>query len=96
MFRCTIGVVQATRNERPQKFSISVPPTDLGHCLKGFLDSGIASDIIFEIDGETFEAHKQILAARSPVFRAQIFGSIGNPNLRKVVVKDITPLVFKV
>lgn len=93
---CTIGVVMKTRNKRPQEFSVSVPPSDLGHCFKGFLDSGIASDIIFEIKGETFKAHKQILAARSPVFQAQFFGPIGNPNLHKVVVKDIAPPVFKV
>lgn len=86
-----------TRNARPpQEFSISVSPSDLGHCFKGFLDSGIAADIIFEIKGETFKAHKQILAARSPVFQAQFFGPIGNPNLHKVVVKDIAPPVFKV
>ena len=41
-------------------------------------------------------SHKLILAARSPVFRAQFFGLVGNPNIDKVVVKDIDPFIFKV
>lgn len=67
--RCTIGVVMKPRNERAQEFSISVPPSDLGHCLKWFLDSRITFDIVFEIDRESFKAHKQILVAGSPVFQ---------------------------
>lgn len=52
--------------------------------------------MVFEIDRESFKAHKQILAAGSPQFQVQFFGPIGNPNLDKVVVDGVAPLVFKV
>ncbi|TYJ16362.1 hypothetical protein E1A91_A10G247500v1 [Gossypium mustelinum] len=47
------------------------------------------------VGDEAFKAHKLILAARSPVFRAQFFGLVGDPNIDKVVVKDVEPSVFK-
>ncbi|KAK1317297.1 60S ribosomal protein L11-1 [Acorus calamus] len=92
---CAVGVVR-TRVEGPRLFSIPIPPTDMGQSFKELLDSGIGSDIVFEVGEETFKAHKLVLAARSPVFRAQYFGLIGDPNMEKVEVKDVEPPVFKV
>nr|GEY65730.1 BTB/POZ and MATH domain-containing protein 3-like isoform X1 [Tanacetum cinerariifolium] len=37
-----------------------------------------------------------ILAARSPVFKAQFYGLVGNPDLDEVELMDIEPSVFKV
>ncbi|KAF8397419.1 hypothetical protein HHK36_016335 [Tetracentron sinense] len=91
---CTVGVVR-TRVEGPKPYTISIPPSDMGQSLKEFLESGVGSDIIFEVGDETFKAHKLILAARSPVFRAQFFGLIGNPDMDKVVLEDVEPSVFK-
>lgn len=95
IMNCTVGVVR-NHIETPTQLSISVPPPDLGQCLKELFISGIGSDIDFEVGDETFKAHKQILAARSPVFSAQFFGLIGNPNVDKVVVEDVEPPIFKV
>ncbi|WOK96960.1 BTB/POZ and MATH domain-containing protein 3 isoform X1 [Canna indica] len=94
IMNCTVGVVR-NRIETPMQLSINVPSSDLGQCLKELLKSGIGSDIIFQVDDETFQAHKQILAARSPVFNAQFFGLIGNPNMDRIVVEDVEPPVFK-
>ncbi|RWR81582.1 BTB/POZ and MATH domain-containing protein 3 [Cinnamomum micranthum f. kanehirae] len=91
---CTVGVVR-THIQKPTQYTIPITPSNLGQCLKGLLESGVGSDINFEVGDETFKAHKLILAARSPVFRAQFFGLIGNPNMDKVVVEDVEPLVFK-
>lgn len=92
---CTVGVVR-TRIEGLKKYTISIPPSNMGQCLRELLESGIGSDILFEVGEEMFKAHKLILAARSPVFRAQFFGLVGNPNMDKVVVKDLEPAIFKV
>ncbi|KAJ6832688.1 BTB/POZ and MATH domain-containing protein 3-like isoform X1 [Iris pallida] len=94
IMNCTVGVVRS-RVETPRQFTISVPPPDMGNCLEGLLKSGIGSDIVFVVGDETFRAHKLILAARSPVFKAQFFGLIGNPDMDKIVVKDVEPPVFK-
>ncbi|CAH9103915.1 unnamed protein product [Cuscuta epithymum] len=91
---CTVGVVR-TRVEGPKQFSISVPASDMGQSLKYLLDSEIGCDIVFQVGEETFKAHKLILAARSPVFKAQFFGLIGNPNTEKVELEDIEPSIFK-
>ncbi|KAJ8480144.1 hypothetical protein OPV22_023871 [Ensete ventricosum] len=81
--------------ESPNQFSVNVPSSDLGQCLKELLKSGIGSDIIFQVGDETFQAHKQILTAHSPVFKAQFFGLIGNPNVDRVVVEDVEPPVSR-
>ncbi|RVX13888.1 BTB/POZ and MATH domain-containing protein 3 [Vitis vinifera] len=92
---CTVGVVR-TRVEGPKQYTIPIPPSDIGQSLKDLLESEVGCDITFQVADETFKAHKLILAARSPVFRAQFFGLVGNPNMDKVVVEDVEPSIFKV
>uniref|UniRef100_A0A1D1ZEC2 BTB/POZ and MATH domain-containing protein 3 n=1 Tax=Anthurium amnicola TaxID=1678845 RepID=A0A1D1ZEC2_9ARAE len=91
---CTVGVV-TTRIEAPRQFSIPVVSSSMGQCLNRLLETGTGSDIVFEVGDESFRAHKLILAARSPVFRAQFFGLIGDPKMDRVVVEDVEPSVFK-
>ncbi|CAN1193175.1 BTB/POZ and MATH domain-containing protein 2 [Linum perenne] len=59
------------------------------------LESGKGSDVNFEVDGETFSAHKLVLAARSPVFRAQFFGPMKDQNTSSLKVEDVEAPVFK-
>ncbi|XP_021295778.1 BTB/POZ and MATH domain-containing protein 3 isoform X1 [Herrania umbratica] len=94
IMNCTVGVVR-TRLEGPKQCSISVPPSEMGQNLKALLESEVGCDIIFQVGDEKFKAHKLILAARSPVFRAQFFGLVGDPNMDKVVVEDFEPSIFK-
>ncbi|KAK6135883.1 hypothetical protein DH2020_030370 [Rehmannia glutinosa] len=91
---CTVGVVR-TRVEGPKLYSVPVPPSDMGQSLKHLLDSEIGCDITFQVGEESFKAHRLILAARSPVFRAQFFGLVGNPNSDKVELEDVEPSIFK-
>lgn len=93
--QCTVGVVRS-RIEKPKLYSISVPPSDMGQGLKGLLESEIGCDIAFKVGDETFKAHKLVLAARSPVFRAQFFGLVGDRAINEIVVEDIEPSIFKV
>lgn len=94
LLKCTVGVVRS-RMERPKQYRISVPPSDMGKSFKELLDNEIGCDIVFAVGDERFKAHKLVLAARSPVFRAQFFGLVGNPNEDTVVVKDVEPSIFK-
>lgn len=93
--RCTVGVVR-TRVEGPKQESITIPPSSMGQDFKYLLESEVGCDIVFEVGEERFKAHKLILASRSPVFRAQFYGLIGDPNLDKVVLQDLEPSIFKV
>ncbi|KAL3834021.1 hypothetical protein ACJIZ3_008757 [Penstemon smallii] len=91
---CTVGVVR-TRVEGPKLYSVPVPPSDMGDGLKYLLDSDLGCDIVFQIGEETFKAHKLILAARSPVFKAQFFGLVGDTNVTHFELEDIEPSIFK-
>ncbi|XP_021769054.1 BTB/POZ and MATH domain-containing protein 3-like [Chenopodium quinoa] len=94
ILECTVGVVRS-RMERPKQYSINMPPSDMGSSFKDLLDNEIGCDIVFEVGDEKFNAHKLVLAARSPVFRAQFFGLVGNPKMDTVEVEDVEPSIFK-
>lgn len=91
---CTVGVVK-TRFEGTKQ-SVILPRSDMGQNFKDLLESEVGCDIVFKVGNESFKAHKLILAARSPVFRAQFFGLVGDPSIDEVVLKDIEPFIFKV
>ncbi|KAK3157195.1 hypothetical protein QOZ80_2AG0117420 [Eleusine coracana subsp. coracana] len=59
------------------------------------LDDALApTDVTFLIGGETFTAHRSVLAARSPAFAAELFR--GDTNTRDCIrIDDMTAQVFK-
>ncbi|CAA6656790.1 unnamed protein product [Spirodela intermedia] len=100
-FECAISVVK-TRTVTPIQWSIPVPTSDLGRSLGELLRTEMGSDVVFVVADESFKAHKLILAARSPVFRAQFFGDAsvhllrwlpGRPRARHVH-SDVYPTIF--
>ncbi|KAD4584479.1 hypothetical protein E3N88_22080 [Mikania micrantha] len=91
---CCVGVV-GSRMQGPKTYSIHVPPSDLGQHFGQLLECGKGTDVSFEVKGETFLAHKLVLAARSPVFRARLFGPMRDQISHSIKVEDIEPPVFK-
>ncbi|KAL6644516.1 hypothetical protein ACP70R_016124 [Stipagrostis hirtigluma subsp. patula] len=75
---------------------ISVPASDLGNHFRELLDSTDGSDVSFSVGGETFSAHRAVLAARSPVFKAQLFGSMAESKMDSITLHDIQPATFKI
>lgn len=73
-----------------------MPPSDIGQHFGKLLESGKGADVCFEVDGEDFAAHKLVLAARSPVFRAQLFGPMKDQYSQSIKVEDMLAPVFKV
>ncbi|XP_057780446.1 BTB/POZ and MATH domain-containing protein 2-like [Salvia miltiorrhiza] len=92
--RCCVGVVKS-HTEGPKIYSIPLPPSDIGQQFGKLLKSGKGTDVNFEVDGETFSAHKLVLAGRSPVFRAQLYGPMKDHNTRCIKVEDMETPVFK-
>lgn len=92
---CSVGVVKS-HTEGPRTFSIAISPSNIGHQFGKLLESGKGSDVSFEVDGETYVAHKLVLAARTAVFRAQLFGPMKDQNTRCIKVEDMEAPVFKV
>ncbi|XP_052170126.1 BTB/POZ and MATH domain-containing protein 2-like [Diospyros lotus] len=91
---CSVGVVRS-QTEGPKTYSIPVPPSDIGQHFGRLLECSTGTDVSFEVNGETFAAHKLVLAARSPVFRAQLFGPMKDQNTECIPVEDIEAPVFK-
>ncbi|CAL4942739.1 unnamed protein product [Urochloa decumbens] len=75
--------------------SIPMPPSDLGDHLGALLDSADGIDVSFVIGGQTFHAHRAVLAARSPVFRAELLGSMAESTMSSITLQDIAPETFK-
>ncbi|XP_071930302.1 BTB/POZ and MATH domain-containing protein 4 isoform X2 [Coffea arabica] len=90
---CTVGVV-VSAIDCSRLHSIQVPDSDIGAHFGMLLENMEGSDIIFNVSGEIFHAHKLVLAARSPIFRSDFFdGSEGN--LQEIIVTDMEPNVFE-
>ncbi|KAJ3683849.1 hypothetical protein LUZ60_014076 [Juncus effusus] len=94
LVNCTVGVVRS-HTEGPRIYEIPVPPSNLANHIGELLDDRKGKDVSFEVDGESFEAHKLVLAARSPVFRAQLFGPMKDKDMRCIKVEDMESSVFK-
>jgi speckle-type POZ protein len=84
---CTIKVMNDS--------AISVPPSDIGTHLGRLLEHTDGTDVSFIVDGEKFPAHRAVLAARSPVFRAELFGSMAEAAMPYITLHDIAPATFK-
>lgn len=59
------------------------------------LENMEGSDVVFDVAGEKFHAHKLVLAARSPVFRNDFFDKL-EEETQEIVITDLDPKVFKV
>uniref|UniRef100_A0A0E0ISC9 BTB domain-containing protein n=1 Tax=Oryza nivara TaxID=4536 RepID=A0A0E0ISC9_ORYNI len=93
-----IGVhVVVTKEAIPS--SITVPPSDM-HLYYGDLllsEERYATDVEFLVGGETFAAHRLVLAARSPVFMVELFGPMKeSTTVNKIQIFDMEAQVFRV
>ncbi|KAF6993868.1 hypothetical protein CFC21_010694 [Triticum aestivum] len=87
-FACAIMIIDDS--------CVPVPPSDIGTHLGRLLDHADGTDVSFIVDNETFHAHRAVLAARSPVFRAELFGPMSEATMPSITLHDITPATFKV
>nr|CAB3481476.1 unnamed protein product [Digitaria exilis] len=63
--------------------------------LGTLLDTADGKDVSFSVGGETFHAHRAVLAARSPVFKAELLGSMAEATMPSIALHDIAPATFK-
>ncbi|KAL6907737.1 hypothetical protein ACP4OV_001907 [Aristida adscensionis] len=94
--RCDIAVCkEICTADGPARPPVVVPPPNIGPHLGRLLSSGDGADVVFEVDDETFAAHRCILAARSPVFMAELFGGMKEKTAACVRIDDMEARVFK-
>ncbi|KAL3812722.1 hypothetical protein ACJIZ3_013990 [Penstemon smallii] len=93
--QCTVVVVNNTSMDGSKTFAQSLPLSDLGQSYVNLLESREGSDVSFEVEGETFYAHKIILSTRSPVFKANFLGPLKEENTRCIKIEEMHAPVFK-
>ncbi|CAL5041478.1 unnamed protein product [Urochloa decumbens] len=95
---CTITVVAEQVPAGTAMATALVPPytgsQSLNHDLGELLGKGTGSDVTLAVAGESFAAHKAILASRSPVFMAEFFGTMKESHSELVEIKDMEATVF--
>ncbi|CAO2184333.1 unnamed protein product [Urochloa humidicola] len=93
------GVIVLRDNDSPTAVPscpIAVPSTEIGSHLGRLLASADGSDVSFAVGGEKFHAHRAVLAARSPVFKAQLLGSMADAKMRCITMHDVKPATFHI
>jgi speckle-type POZ protein len=98
--QCTITVLEVlpvpTILGFPAEEAIPPPPsTNLHKHLGELLQSEAGADVTFLVCDESFAAHKNILAARSPVFKAEFFGGMKEKCSQHVEIKDMEAATFR-
>lgn len=84
-----------TQNPKPSKL-VSVPAPNLGIHLLQLFEGSLSPDITFDVDGTQVSAHKIILSARSPVFKALLTGPMKEGHQDSITIKDVKAPVFKI
>ncbi|GJN25574.1 hypothetical protein PR202_gb13419 [Eleusine coracana subsp. coracana] len=99
--KCEVTVYKSSRQQKPSKKEnefVKVPPSKLHLELAGVVWAGKAADVTFEVGSEVFTAHRNVLAARSPVFKAELFGPMKENTgggSRRVRIQDMEPDMFR-
>ncbi|KAJ3685521.1 hypothetical protein LUZ61_014685 [Rhynchospora tenuis] len=90
-----LTVIKPSFSDATRK-QIIVQSSDLHLHFGGLLESGEGADVTFEIEEEVVRAHRNVLAARSPVFKAQFFGSVMDSKMDKITLEGMRADVFKI
>ncbi|KAI5003517.1 hypothetical protein ZWY2020_030677 [Hordeum vulgare] len=82
--RCDLNIVSTV------DLFIKVPPSSIKKHISDLLRSKKGTDVTFMVCGEKFAAHRCVRAARSTVFKAELFGSMKENTIASVVdVQDM-------
>ncbi|XP_044951355.1 BTB/POZ and MATH domain-containing protein 1-like [Hordeum vulgare subsp. vulgare] len=95
--RCDIMVCKDPNTEDVGGHNAKVLLSDIDQHFNNLLQTKVDADVTFEVNGETFTAHRCVLAARSKVFMAQLFGPMkeGTTTSSVIHIKDMGANVFR-
>ncbi|RLN13346.1 BTB/POZ and MATH domain-containing protein 2-like [Panicum miliaceum] len=92
---CAINVLEPRDAVAAAAAVASVPSPDLHQHFGELLRSQKGADITFLVAGEHVAAHRSVLAARSPVFIAELFGDMKEKASPCVEINDMEVEVFR-
>ncbi|CAM0902599.1 unnamed protein product [Alopecurus aequalis] len=93
--RCLLTVIHEPRTVRKRKPIVVTQPS-LRESLEHMLKDGEGADVTFSVQEQRFNAHRCVLAARSQVFKAELFGPMKESATQSVIkVDDVEPQTFE-
>ncbi|VAH59716.1 hypothetical protein VPH35_044016 [Triticum aestivum] len=92
--RCDVSIAKGIRRQPTIPLGMA-PPCGLAHQFGRILETGQGADVIFEVSGEMFAAHRRLLVARSSVFMAQLFGPMKENDATCIRINGMEPRVFR-
>ncbi|CAM0871251.1 unnamed protein product [Alopecurus aequalis] len=102
---CTVDVLRQEKVHTAARncFASGVPPPSISQDLRKLLHldeskstSPFMTDVTFIVEQTEIQAHKLVLAARSPVFAAELFGEMKESAMRaRITVDDMSASTFK-
>ncbi|XP_047085959.1 BTB/POZ and MATH domain-containing protein 1-like [Lolium rigidum] len=95
-FTVNVGVTIMSQCRALENTPIVVLPSDMHRDFGDLLSSKAIVDVEFLVGGETFSAHRSVLAARSPVFRAEFLSPMKESTATGPIrIDDMEAQVFK-
>ncbi|XP_044416312.1 BTB/POZ and MATH domain-containing protein 1-like [Triticum aestivum] len=93
VIKCTIDVIDDSDDS-----SLIVPPSELSKDLHNLLQRGFRADLTVVVGKyyKSFKVHGCILAARSPVFQAQLCGSMMESTESSIHIEGMSAKAFEV
>ncbi|KAL6651421.1 hypothetical protein ACP70R_010346 [Stipagrostis hirtigluma subsp. patula] len=92
--RFVLTVIKESHAEEVVK-TIEIPQSNMHQHFEHLLKNGKGADVTFSVDGQLFDAHRCVLAARSPVFEAELFGPMKKKPRQHIKIEDVEPAIFE-
>ncbi|CAM0876986.1 unnamed protein product [Alopecurus aequalis] len=94
---CIVTVIKKPHVTKTRSFpKIDMPPSNMAEYVGRLLEEKEGFDVSFSVGGETIEAHRFVLCMRSPVFKAELYGTMKEARAGQLItVKDMQPAVFR-
>uniref|UniRef100_A0ACD5T7Z4 Uncharacterized protein n=1 Tax=Avena sativa TaxID=4498 RepID=A0ACD5T7Z4_AVESA len=95
--RCDVLVIDDVDSKGTASPFVTVPPPDMQRHFTDLLMAKEGTDVTFKVGGEMFAAHRCVLAARSRVFKAELFGPMkeGTVTAGAILVEEMDAPVFR-
>ncbi|TVU49253.1 hypothetical protein EJB05_00553, partial [Eragrostis curvula] len=90
--KCTLCVIKVHTEDAD---AVEVPQANLQQDLGNMLKDGEGADVTFKVDDQLFHAHRNLLAARSAVFKEKLLGAITEQDSKCIPITDMDPTVFE-
>ncbi|XP_078159249.1 BTB/POZ and MATH domain-containing protein 2-like [Carex rostrata] len=89
---CSINNTDIPHN----RCSLGVPKSlDLHSQIGQLLESSETADVTYRVENRSFTCHRIVLAARSPVFKAELYGNMAEATQKLIKIEDMSPEVFE-